>query len=178
MEQPKKMLSKITETSSEIIISTPNRKSWILIFAFAVITLQFTNGIIQVFLTDKQIEGWFIIVILAISIPVIYFALKGLLWQLKGINQIKINSSELTYSKLSPLRTKIKTCNLTDIKSIEIKDESVSTGPLAMLQLLSITDKIKINMSYGYETITIISGIDITESKVLKNKIENYIKTS
>jgi hypothetical protein len=42
-----------------------------------------------------------------------------------------------------------------------------------MLQLLIITDKIKITFTYGYETITATSGIDQKEALELKDKMKN-----
>ena len=64
---------------------------------------------------------------------------------------------------------------MSEINSIEIKDEAVSEGPMAMLQLLGITDKIKVNMVYGYKTITLISGIDNSEAIELKNKLTKIL---
>ncbi|MFN0189316.1 MAG: hypothetical protein ACKVQV_11500 [Bacteroidia bacterium] len=179
MELPKQMLSKIIETESGIIISTPKKKSWILIVALSLVTLQFSNAIFQILFfpqIDSTLPTVGKIAIIALSILVIYFALKGLLWQLIGRKEISISNDELKFSKLTPLWTKMKTYKLADIKSINIKDESVSEGAMAMLQLLRITDKIKITFTYGYETITTISGIDIDEGNELKNKIENQIR--
>ena len=175
MEEPKKMTSNILETNSGITISTPKRKSWSLIIFLSLITLQFTNGIIQslFFAHDLPVIGRIAIFIL--SSIVVYFTLKGLLWQLKGVKEIKISSDELKLSKLSPIWTKTKTYNLSEVKNIDIKDETVSEGPIAMLQLLRITDKIKITFSYGYETIIATSGIDQTEAIELKDIIKNKI---
>ena len=175
MEEPKKMTSNILETNSGITISTPKRKSWALIIFLSLITLQFTNGIIQslFFAHDLPVIGRIVIFIL--SSIVVYFTLKGLLWQLKGVKEIKISSDELKLSKLSPIWTKTKTYNLSEVKNIDIKDETVSEGPTAMLQLLRITDKIKITFSYGYETIIATSGIDQTEAIELKDIIKNKI---
>ena len=175
MEEPKKMTSNILETNSGITISTPKRKSWALIIFLSLITLQFTNGIIQslFFAHDLPVIGRIAIFIL--SSIVVYFTLKGLLWQLKGVKEIKISSDELKLSKLSPIWTKTKTYNLSEVKNIDIKDETVSEGPIAMLQLLRITDKIKITFSYGYETIIATRGIDQTEAIELKDIIKNKI---
>ncbi len=175
MEQPKKMTSTIVETATEIIISTPKRKSWALIFFLSLITLQFTNGIVQslFFASDLPTIGRIIIFIL--SVIVVYFTMKGLLWQLKGVREISISKDSLKLSKLSPLWTKTKTYAISDVKNIDIKDETVSEGPTAMLQLLRITDKIKITFSYGYETITATSGIDQTEAIELKDILKNKI---
>lgn len=175
MEEPKKMTSTIVETSTGISISTPKRKSWVLIIFLSLITLQFTNGIVQslFFAHDLPLIGR--IVIFIFSSIIVYFTLKGLLWQLKGMKEISIGNDELKLSKLSPLWTKTKTYKISEVKTIDIKDETVSEGPTAMLQLLRITDKIKITFSYGYETITATSGIDQTEAIELKDIIKNQI---
>ena len=176
MENPSKMISKLTESDSEIKIETPKKKSWILIILFSILTLQFTNGIIQsiFFAEDLPIIGRLIMLI--ISLILIYIVLtRGLLWQLKGIKKIIINDSTLKYYKISPLRSTKTEYKLSEINSIEIKDEAVSEGPMAMLQLLGITDKIKVNMVYGYKTITLISGIDNSEAIELKNKLTKIL---
>lgn len=175
MEEPKKMTSTIVEKTTGITITTPKRKSWALIFFLSLITLQFTNGIIQSLFLASDLPTIERIVIFILSVIVVYFTLKGLLWQLKGIREISINKDSLKLSKLSPLWTKTRTYKLSEIKNIDIKDETVSEGPIAMLQLLRITDKIKITFSYGYETITATSGIDQTEAIELKDIIKNKI---
>ena len=178
MEEPKKMISNILETPSSTIISTPKRKSWALIIFLSLITLQFTNAIIQSLFFTQNLPTTARISIFIASSIVVYFTLKGLLWQLKGTKEIKINGDELKLSKLSPLWTKSKTYRLSEIKTIEIKDEAVSEGPTAMLQRLRITDRIKITFSYGYETIIATSGIDQTEAIELKKLMTNKIGTN
>jgi hypothetical protein len=108
-------------------------------------------------------------ILLLISGAVIYFALKVVLWQLKGLRVIVIDNGELKLSKRSPLWKKTRTYRLADVKNVDVIVETASIGPLAMLQLLRITDGIKITFSYGYETITATSGMDQTEAMELKN---------
>jgi hypothetical protein len=95
MEQPKKMTSTIVETTSEITISTPKRKSWALIFFFTLITLQFTNAIVQSLFFASDLPTIGRVVIFILSVIVVYFTLKGLLWQLKGIREISISKDSL-----------------------------------------------------------------------------------
>ena len=178
MEEPKKMISTIVETTTGITISTPKRKSWVLIIFFSLITLQFTNVIIQSLFFEKNIPMIGRIIIFILSLTVVNFTLKGLLWQLKGVKEISIINDELEVSKLSPLWTKTKIYRLSEIKTIEVKDDTIFEGPIAMLQLLNITDKIKIMMTYGYESITINSGIDMTEAVELKSRIKRIIGLS
>jgi hypothetical protein len=92
------------------------------------------------------------------------------------VREISINNCELKLSKLSPLWTRTKTYQLSEVKNIDIKEETVSEGPIAMLQLININDKIKITFSYGFETITATSGIDQIEAIELKKLITNKIE--
>jgi hypothetical protein len=178
MEQSKKMLSKIIETEKELIISTPNKISWGLIFFFSILTLQFSIGLIKILmnLNDETLPLAFKLLMPILCIIIIYYIIKQILWQMKGVNEIKISSNQVILSKSSPLNNIKKIYNLSNVRAFEVKDESVSVGPFAMLQLLGITDKIKINMTYGYETITTLGGVDISEATELKNKLEKYIK--
>jgi len=176
MEEPKKMTSTIVATTAGITISTPKRKSWVLIIFLSLIALQFTNGIVQSLFFAHYLPLIGRIVIFILSSIVIYFTLKELLWQLKGVREIYISSVELKLSKLSPFWTKTKIYKPSEIKTIAIKDETVSEGPTAMLQLLNITDKIKITFSYGYDTIIATSGIDHTEALELKKLMTNKIE--
>lgn len=176
MEEPKKITSTIANTKTGVKISTPKRKSWILIIFLSLITLQFTNGMVQSLFFARDLPTIGRVLIFIISIIVIYFTMKGLLWQLKGVREISIDKKNLKLSKLSPLWKKTKTYDISKVKNIDIKDESVSQGPIAMLQLLRITDKIKITFSYGYETVTATSGIDQREALELKDVIKNKIR--
>ncbi len=169
------MTSTILETTTGIIISTPKRKSGVLIIFLSLITIQFTNGIVQSLFLAQDLPLIGRIVFFIISSIIVYFTLKGLLWQFKGVREISISHDVLKLSKLSPLWTKTKTYKLSEVKTIDIKDETVSEGPIAMLQLLNITEKIKITFSYGYETITATSGIDPTEAIELKRIMKNKI---
>ncbi|MFM1810234.1 MAG: hypothetical protein RLZZ382_1459 [Bacteroidota bacterium] len=175
MEQPQKMISTIVETKTGITISTPKRKSWVLILLLSMITIQFTNAIIQSLFFAKDLPLLGRILIFILSSIVVYFTLKGIFWQLKGVIEICISNGALKLNKRSPLWNRTKIYSLLEIKNIEIKDETVLEGPMAMLQLLRITDKLKITFSYGYITIIAISGINHTEALVLKDIITREI---
>jgi hypothetical protein len=56
MEEPKKMISTIVETSTGLTISTPKRKSWVLIIFLSFLAIQNTLGIAQAlfFLRNAQ----------------------------------------------------------------------------------------------------------------------------
>jgi hypothetical protein len=175
METPKPMQSTIAKSDTELIILTPNKKSWALIIFFSLLTLQFLNGAIQLPFASKEESIAFRIIMEIVCMGIVYLGLKVLLWQIKGASEIKITAKELRLSKKSPLWKKTRTYNIADIKSIEIKDESVSIGPMAMLQLLSIKHNIRLNITYGFETITILSGVDIAKATEIKSNINTFI---
>jgi hypothetical protein len=176
MEHPKQMLSTITQTDTQLLISIPKKKSWVLIVFLFIIALEFLNGIIQVVCLADDIPMGMRITILLISLTALYFILKIVLWQIKGKREIILTDTELRFNKRSPLLSTTKTYATEHIQSIDIKDETVSEGPLAMLQLLGIKDKIKITFTYGYDSVTIASGIDITEAIELKTRIKKKLK--
>ena len=66
----------------------------------------------------------------------------------------------------------MKSYNIEKLGELRIKDNSVSQGPIAMLQLLGISDKIQLTVNNGYDTVKLISGIDIVEAEELKAKLE------
>jgi hypothetical protein len=176
MEHPKQMISTVTQTDAHLRISTPKKKSWILIIFLFLLVVEFSNGIIQVVCLTDDIPTGIRMAILLVSLTALYFILKIILWQLKGRKEIIITDSELRFIKRSPLLSTSKTYATEHIQSVNIKDETVSEGSLAMLQLLGIKDKIKITFTYGYDTITITSGIDLTEAIELKSRIKKKLK--
>jgi heme/copper-type cytochrome/quinol oxidase subunit 4 len=175
MEIPKRMISTILESTDEVIIITPKRKSWALIIVFTLLTLQFTIGLIQSLFFDSDFSIIERIVLFIILSTILYIIVSGLLWQLKGKREIRITKSELIIRKHSPLYKRTKRYKVEEVKNVEVIDESVSQGPIAMLQLLKITDKVKINFFYGFETLMATSGIDKTEAIKLKEIIKNQI---
>ena len=106
MEQPKKMISTIVETTNGITISTPKRKSWALIFFLSLITLQFTNGIVQSLFFASDLPTIERIIVFILSVIVVYFTLKGLLWQLKGLPTIVCFVTLGCSSRFNKLRSK------------------------------------------------------------------------
>lgn len=176
MEIPTKMKSTIVETQNALIITIPKRKSWILIIVLSLYLIQSLYGIIRGLFFEKDLIPFELTFILIVCPIIIFFTTKWILWQLKGVKIIEIDSEKLTFKRLSPLRSKIKEYAVKDIKSVNIKDDSVATGPTAMLQLLSIKDPINITFKYGYDTIKTIGGFDFVEAseilELIKRKME------
>jgi hypothetical protein len=114
--------------------------------------------------------------ILIVCPIIIFFTTKWILWQLKGVKIIEIDSEKLTIKRLSPLRSKIKEYAVKDIKSVNVKDDSVATVPSAMLQLLSIKDPINITFKYGYNTIKTIGGFDFVEASEILELINRKME--
>src|SRR5689334_10376240 len=101
----------------------------------------------------------------------LYFLVKGLAWQLRGVRQISVSENKLTFKKYSPVTNKSKTYNLDKIRNLDILDSSVKEGPLAMLQLLGITDRLFLTFDYDGKTIKTISGNSVNELQDIKDKI-------
>jgi len=177
METPKTMKSTISNNDDTLIISTPKTKSWALIFIFSVLMLQSVYGIIKGFFFHKPLIPAEKIFLLTFCPIMILLTLKGLLWQFKGMKILEINSQKLIFKKVAPLKFRKREYDVKVIKSIEIGNEAVSIGPIAMLQLLGIIDRISINFSYGYDTVKTLSGSSMTEAieieKLIRSKIGN-----
>lgn len=176
METPTKMKSTIVETNNKLIIITPKRKSWILIIVLSLYLIQSLYGLIRGLFFEKDLLPFELTFIVIVCLIIILFTIKWILWQLKGVKIIEIDSENLTFKRLAPLRSKIKEYAVKDIKSVNIKDDSVPTGPTAMLQLLSIKDPINITFKYGYDKIETIGGFDMVEAseilELIKRKLE------
>ena len=102
---------------------------------------------------------------------ILFFLIRFLAWQLKGMQVIKQDNKELVFQRKSPVRNIVKSY-IETLGEFRIKDNSVSEGPIAMLQLLGISDKIQLTVNNGYDTVKLISGIDIVEAEELKAKLE------
>jgi hypothetical protein len=176
MEIPTKMKSTIVETQNTLIITTPKRKSWILIILFSLYLIQSLYGLIRGLFFEKELIPFELTFILIVCPIIIFFTTKWILWQLKGVKIIEIDSEKLTFKRLSPLRSKIKEYAVKDIKSVNVKDDSVATGPSAMLQLLSIKDPINITFKYGYNTIKTIGGFDFVEASEILELINRKME--
>jgi hypothetical protein len=176
MEIPTKMKSTIVETQNTLIITTPKRKSWILIILFSLYLIQSLYGLIRGLFFEKELIPFELTFILIVCPIIIFFTTKWILWQLKGVKIIEIDSEKLTIKRLSPLRSKIKEYAVKDIKSVNVKDDSVATGPSAMLQLLSIKDPINITFKYGYNTIKTIGGFDFVEASEILELINRKME--
>jgi hypothetical protein len=170
------MKSTVIEENNEIIISTPSRKSWVLIFIFSIIALQYSLNFIQEFFIQDEISSGFRLFIIITSLAMVWLAIRGLLWQLSGIHQIKIDAVNLTYSKPTLFGKNVKAYIVSGIKSFEIRDVS-NERRLAKLQMLGILDKMEMKMIYEYKTKTILRGIEESELKEVKQLIEHYISS-
>jgi hypothetical protein len=175
IEEPTRMRSTVQKNSDSITISTPKRKSWVLIFFLSLFPIQFLNGIVVMTIFSGDLAAHFRILFCLIFATILYVIIRGIFWQLKGVNKIIISKDVVSLCAYSPMTKKVKIYQLSSIKSIEIKDESIEQGSMAMLQLLKITDKVKIYMTYGFDTIKVCGGIDMVEAIALKKVIKDGI---
>ena len=104
---------------------------------------------------------------------ILYHAVKGIMWQVSGKNEMIIDSNILTTNSIGSIRPVTKVYKLSDIGLAGVKNVEASIGPFPMLQLLGITDRIKIVIGYGYETIPIIGDVDRTEALELVERINS-----
>ena len=172
MEKPKEMKSRIRETETEICIETPVRKSWVLIIVLGLFAFQLSMGLILTIANVSKIPVGALIFQLIIFGTILFFLVRFLAWQLKGVQVLKQDNKELVFQRKSPIRNVLKSYNIENLGEFRIKDNSVSEGPIAMLQLLGISDKIQLTVNNGYDTVKLISGIDIVEAEELKAKLE------
>ncbi|WP_345125806.1 hypothetical protein [Hymenobacter antarcticus] len=172
------MSSTIVETDTELIITTPKKKSWVVIILLSILTLQFSLGLFSVIFSDETMPATGRIIMAAFSLTVLYFTVKGIIWQAKGRTKITISNSTLTVNSIASVLAKNKVYRLSDVGLVGVKNEVVSEGPLAMLQLLKIADRIKVVIGYGYETIPIIGGVDMTEAVEIKDRINTKLKAA
>ena len=77
MEKPKTMSSAIVEKDAEIIITTPKRKSWVLIIGLFVLILYFSFGLAHVFFPDGEVPMVGRISMAAIFMTFLCFAVRS-----------------------------------------------------------------------------------------------------
>ena len=165
------MSSTIVETENELTITTPKKKSWVVIILLSILTLQFSLGLFSTLFPNGTPTAVGRIAMPGFFLVVLYFIVNCLLWQLKGKTILIISNNTLTVIKKSLVSTKNKVYRLSDVGLVGVKNDALSEGPLAMLQFLKIADRIKIVIGYGYETIPIVGGIDMIEAVEVKDRI-------
>ena len=172
------MSSTVVESDNELTIITPKKRSWIVIILLSILTLQFSLGLFHIIISGEAGSTIARVVMAGFSLAVLYFTVKGLMWQVNGKTKVTIDNNTLTTTSISSVRSITKVYNLSNVGLAGVKNEVVSEGPLAMLQLLGIADRIKVVIGYGYETIPIIGGVDRIEAVELTDKINDKLKAS
>lgn len=153
-------------------IEQSNRKSWLVIVVFWVLTLQFTASAILMFLNLSELPWHKNVFLLTIHAVMLYWLLRGLAWQHKGQRQISIADKTLTFTESSPLNTKTMTFDLEKVNGFRLTDHTEKEGPLAMLQLLGIVDRLSLSITWGNKEIKLLKGNDIGELKSMKEELE------
>ncbi|MFD1001399.1 hypothetical protein ACFQ21_18875 [Ohtaekwangia kribbensis] len=160
----------------EIVIQSKNRKSTVLVIIFSILTFQLIFVSILILFKSNEVPLTRTLGPLGLYGVLLYFVIKGLIWELKGMRQLRLSESKLTFDKRSPLTNKSKTYDLDKIKAFDVKDTTVKEGPLAMLQLLGIADKVFLTFEHDGRTIRTFSGNSIDEMRDIKNKIETELR--
>ncbi|MEO7992743.1 MAG: hypothetical protein ABI663_24540 [Chryseolinea sp.] len=161
---------------NEIVIQSKNRKSTVLVVIFSLLTFQLTFVSILILFKSNEVPLTRTLGPLGMYGVILYFVIKGLVWELAGMRQLRLSERKLTFDKRSPLTNKSKTYDLDKIKGFDVKDSTVKEGPLAMLQLLGIADKIFLTFEHDGKTVKTISGNSIDEMQEIKNKIEMELR--
>lgn len=157
---------------NELTIESKNRKSIALVIIFSILTFQLTFVIILTLLNLNEISLTRALTTLGLYGILLYLVItKGLIWQLKGMRQLSVSKDNLTFTKYSPVSKKSRTYDLNKIKNFSILDSAVKEGPLAMLQLLGIADKLFLTFDYEGRTVKTISGNNLNELQDFKDKI-------
>jgi len=153
-------------------IKQSNRKSWLVIVVFWVLTLQFTASAILMILNLSELPWHKNVLLLTIHAVMLYWLLRGLAWLHKGQRQISIADKTLTFTESSPLNTKTMTFDLEKVNEFRLTDHTEKEGPLAMLQLLGIVDRLSLSITWGNKEIKLLKGNDIGELKSMKEELE------
>ena len=106
------MKSRIRETETEICIETPVRKSWVLIIVLGLFTFQLTMGLILTIANVSKIPVGALIFQLIIFGTILFFLVRFLAWQLKGVQVLKQDNKELVFQRKSPVRNVLKSYNI------------------------------------------------------------------
>lgn len=143
-----------------------------MIVVFWVLTLQFTASAILMILNLSELPWHKNVFLLTIHAVMLYWLLRGLAWQHKGQRQISIADKTLTFTESSPLNTKTMTFDLEKVNGFRLTDHTEKEGPLAMLQLLGIVDRLSLSITWGNKEIKLLKGNDIGELKSMKEELE------
>lgn len=101
----------------------------------------------------------------------LYFLLRGLAWQYKGQWRITLTDKQLTWTESSPMKIQRITLDLDSIDGFHLKDNSQKEGPLAMLQLLGIADRLSVSITSGKKEAILLKGNDVAELTSAKEKM-------
>lgn len=158
------------------IIEIRNRRSWLLIVVFSILTLQVIAGSILTILNLFEVPWYQPLILLGMYSIFLYLLIKGLAWQLCGVCKVIIADNSLTFKKESPLTSTTKMFDLDKVTNFNLRDNSEKEGPLAMLQLVGVADKLSLLMTYDNKDIKLMSSNNWNELSEAKEKIEQSRK--
>jgi hypothetical protein len=156
----------------DAIVELPNRKSWLLIVVFSILTLQVTAASILMILNLTDLPWYKNVFLLTLNAFLLYWLLRGLAWQYRGNRKISIVDKTLTFTESSPLKAKTMTFDLNKINGFRLTDHSEKEGPLAMAQLVGIVDRLSVSIIYDNKEVKLLKGNDIGELTSAKEKME------
>ncbi len=150
---------------TESLLKIQKQKSWGLIILLSLLSLQVFLFLLLVLVSFVKSPSWVASLgeHLLFLVPfgvILYFLTTYLAWRWMGIYEIQVVDKFLTLIKRSPLSTRSTQYDLDKIRTWAVVDNTMPEGPLAMLQLLGIADKITLTMEYDGKTKKLMTGND------------------
>lgn len=176
MELAKTRISKVQNSENELIITIPKEKNKVKIALFGFLTFYLLVAVVTTIpaIFNEPIIG---LVFVSLFGTLGYFAFREVVWLLTGITTLSLNQNTFLVTRKSRLRSAQHKYDSSKIKSFDHRDVSSGTGPLAMLQLLRITNKHKLTFTYGHGTLTLISDLDVSEIEELASLLNQKISS-
>ena len=143
-----------------------------MIVTFSILALQMIAASILMIFNFSELPWYKNIFLLTIYAVSIFWLLRGLAWQYKGLRKISIVDKTLTFMEISPLTTKTMTFDLNKISGFRLTDHAEKEGPLAMAQLVGIVDRLSVSITYDNKEVKLFKGNDIGELTTAKEKME------
>lgn len=176
MELAKTRVSKIQNSEAGLIITIPKEKNKVQLAIFGFLTFYLLLAVVTTIpaIFHDPIMG---LIFVSLFGTLGYFAFREVIWLLTGITTLSFNQNTFLVIRKSRLRSKHNKYDSSKIKSFDHRDVSSGTGPLAMLQLLRITNKHKLTFTYGHSTLTLIGDLDVSEIEELASLLNHKIST-
>ena len=176
-------MNEIKKLNNEIIFILKPHKNWLGII-FSILILLMIPIVITIYSMMIYFEKQYnIIPFLLITIGIILFIIRQLIWTFKGKTELLINKTELTIRKNIKTFCKLKSYYLDEIENVTIENlfflKMINNIPLFGGIYLSLINKFKndsesIVIKYRQNEIEIINNLTKENANLILNKIKEY----